>query len=73
MFGRRIFVFVFKQYENNFQKIEIETSFQIIVFKLCVWVPFLKTIFKILKTKNDDWETISIFDIKKKKFTKSNM
>ena len=41
-----------KQYKNNFQKIELETSFQIIIFYILrVWLLFLRTIFKILKAK----------------------
>ena len=59
------FLFLYsKQYKNNFQKIELETSFQIIIFIFYMFGShFKKKNFKILKTKIIFWETISIFEI----------
>ena len=64
------FMFLFsKQYKNNFQKIELETSFQIIIFYILrVWLLFLRTIFKILKAKkNCLGDHFYFWDLKKKK------
>ena len=42
LFGRRSFVFVFfLKYEYNFQKIECENSFQIIIFTLYVFGSYI--------------------------------
>ena len=53
LFSKRIFFFFFlKQYKNNFQKIEIGTSFQIIIFTLYLFVyHFKEKISKYCKKK----------------------
>ena len=42
LFSRRIiYIYIYIKYENNFQKIEFETSFQIIIFTLYVFGSYI--------------------------------
>lgn len=59
-----------EKYKKIFKKLKLklvsDNNFDIIR----IWLPLLRTIFKMLKTKQKIvWETISIFEIKKKNTT----